>query len=116
MPDTINTNEKALAKVDILYKSWVPQKNKMPRKLSLPGERELERGDDVDLHLEDLPVSVGLVGDVDKVAQLGRVHLLVLGGDEEAGDAHQLHVAGAQVGQALLKKTTKQRVCRTNRQ
>ena len=42
------------------------------------------------LHFANLRFRVGAVRDVHEVADLGRVHLFVLGGDEHGGHAHQL--------------------------
>ena len=42
------------------------------------------------LHPEDLPLSVSVIGDVDKLRHIGRVDLLVLGSDEHRGGADQL--------------------------
>ena len=55
-------------------------------------EVELEDAEDVHLHLEDLPLGVGAVRDVDEVLDLGRVDLLVLGGHQHRGHAHQLQL------------------------
>ena len=47
------------------------------------------------LHGTDVLLGVGVVGDVDKVVDLGGVHLLVLRGDQHGGHTHQLQLATA---------------------
>ena len=57
-----------------------------------PGEVEAERVEDPQLHLPDLPGSVGVVSDVNEVVDLGCVHLLHLAGEEHGSHAHQLQL------------------------
>ena len=51
---------------------------------------ELEGVEHHRLHLQDLPTRISAVGDVDEVADLREVDLLVLGGEEHARDADEL--------------------------
>eukprot|EP00047_Mylnosiga_fluctuans_P020829 m.96821 g.96821 ORF g.96821 m.96821 type:complete len:362 (+) comp8646_c0_seq2:120-1205(+) len=55
-------------------------------------EVEVELAQHQGLHLEDFRLGVRIVGNVDKVADLGRVHLLVLRGDEHGRDADELQL------------------------
>lgn len=50
------------------------------------------------LHVEDFGFGVGAVADVDEVAELGGVDLLVLGSDEEGRDADELELGAADLG------------------
>ena len=53
-------------------------------------ETEADRVQDYTLHLANIRLGVRIVCDVFKVADFGRVHLLVLGGDEHRRHADQL--------------------------
>ena len=66
---------------------------------------EVERPQDVQLHLTDLQRRVGVVGDVNEVVDLGRVHLLVLGRDPHATDANQLQLLALDVAATMRKIT-----------
>ena len=54
------------------------------------GEVEAESVEDPQLHLPNLPGSVGVVSDVDKVVDLGGVHLLHLAGQEHGSHSNKL--------------------------
>ena len=56
------------------------------------GDRDLVREglEDGLLHLDDLDANVGTVTDVDQIAELDGINLLVLGRNEEAGDPNKL--------------------------
>ena len=78
-----------------------PQEVKRER----PGEVEAESVEDPQLHLTDLPGSVGVVGDVDKVVDLRCVHLLHLASQEHGSHANKLQLVtfdGVSLG---LRKT-----------
>ena len=66
---------------------------------------EVELDEHVPLHFQYLVTRVSLVRNVDKVAALRRVYLLVLGGEEHGGDAHQLQLV-ARDGLLLPHATT----------
>ena len=57
-----------------------------------PGEIEAESVEDPQLHLADLPRTVGVVSDINKVIDLRSVHLLHLAGQEHGGHPHQLQL------------------------
>ena len=56
------------------------------------GEIEAEHLEDQVLHPEDLLLVVRVVGDVDKLPDIGRVDLLVLAGYEHRGSPNQLQL------------------------
>ena len=53
-------------------------------------EVEIKHPDDPELHLSDLSLGVGVVGDVDKVSGTRRVHLFYLGHEEHGSHTNQL--------------------------
>ena len=55
-------------------------------------EHKAERLENVDLHLLDLALVVRVVGHVDKVVDGRHVHFLVLCGEKESRDAHELQI------------------------
>lgn len=57
-----------------------------------PAQLELQHPQDLHLHLPDLGGGVGPVRHIGEVRDLGRVHLLVLGGQEHGRHAHQLQL------------------------
>ena len=54
---------------------------------------KVEDGQDLDLHLEDLPLGVSSVGDVDKVLDLWCIDLLILGSNQHGSHSNQLELA-----------------------
>ena len=69
--------------------------------LQVPHEEAMGAGDgdlvvksleDPLLRLQDLVSGVGPIADVDKIPELGRVDLLVLGGDQKAGNTDELEL------------------------
>ena len=69
-----------------------------------PAEVKVQGPQDLGLHLLDVGLGEGLVGDVDVVAHVGRVHLLVLGGDEHRGHPDQLELLSADRTKRVLKE------------
>ena len=63
-----------------------------PKKVEGEGspQFEIDGAQNSELHFANLRFGVSAVRDVHEVADLGRVHLLVLGCDEHGGHAHQL--------------------------
>ena len=70
-------------------REWDP-----PEKVEGDGlaEIEAESTNDLQLHLPDLGLGVGVVGDVDKVGTCWGVDLLDLGGEEHGGHTDQLQL------------------------
>ena len=56
------------------------------------------------LHFAYLIFCVGLVSDVDKVANFGSVHLFVFGGNEHGGHADQLKILSFEIIANVLKQ------------
>lgn len=64
---------------------------------------EAKRLQDLHLHVEYLAFGVRVVGDVHKLLQLGRIHLLDLGGQKECGHTDQLQLLARRVFHQLCK-------------
>ena len=64
---------------------------------------EVEDGQNPDLHLQDVSLGVGPVGDVDEVLHLGSVDFFVLSSDQHRGHTHELELAATDLLDVMLE-------------